>query len=324
MDVAQGTLNRLGWSRPGKPDSVEYQARQGWDRLLDEVSALGFDGSRVEYSEFVAVIANYADEVIFSPESHNAPVQIMGPLESAGQRFDAVWFLGADDTRWPASGRPDPLLPLALQRSARMPHASAAIDSELALAVTRRLLDSAGECVFSYASQNEQGPVRPSPLLAKAVVKLREPEASEVLLARHGAPNTRRHSIAIEEPDPSVIPWPQDIAAGGASILKKQAACPFQSFAERRLGVERLEQPGMGLDPREQGNLVHTILENVFSENTHPEWRLSTRDDIVTAIATFRLDSIITSTTPCSRAPRMPIAGCRPISAPSKAVYFPF
>ena len=38
---------------------------------------------------------------MFAPESRDAPVQVMGPLEAAGGTFDAVWFLRAGELSWP-------------------------------------------------------------------------------------------------------------------------------------------------------------------------------------------------------------------------------
>ena len=130
--VTEMLLRLLRWPGARTLESVEFQARARWERLLGEIAALGFDGSRVGWAEFVTVLDRYAAETIFAPESRGAPIQIMGPLESAGQNFDALWFLGADDGHWPTAGKPNPLLPLWLQRKAGMPHAS--IDDDWALA----------------------------------------------------------------------------------------------------------------------------------------------------------------------------------------------
>ena len=41
------------------------------------------------------------DETLFAPESRDAPIQIIGPAESAGLTADGVWFLGANDLQTP-------------------------------------------------------------------------------------------------------------------------------------------------------------------------------------------------------------------------------
>ena len=108
--VAEALLKLLHWPGARTLESVEFQARARWQRLLSEVAALGFDAANANWAEFVTVLDRYATETIFASESSSAPVQIMGPLESAGQEFDALWFLGADDRHWPTAGQPSPAL----------------------------------------------------------------------------------------------------------------------------------------------------------------------------------------------------------------------
>ena len=142
VDLAQLLLDQAGWRGAQRRDEIDFQARARWERLLDEVALLDFDGRRVGYREFVGVLETQAGEAIFAAESHGAPVQVMGALEASGQQFDAVWFLGADDQAWPARGRLHPLLPNDVQRRAGMPHATAEDDWELARVVTRRIAAS--------------------------------------------------------------------------------------------------------------------------------------------------------------------------------------
>ncbi len=136
VDLAQFLLDQAGWRGAQRRDEIDFQARARWERLLDEVALLDFDGRRVGYREFVGILETQAGEAIFAAESHGAPVQVMGALEASGQQFDAVWFLGADDQAWPARGRLHPLLPNDVQRRAGMPHATAEDDWELARVVT--------------------------------------------------------------------------------------------------------------------------------------------------------------------------------------------
>ncbi len=133
--VTEELMRLLQWPGGRPLESVEFQAFARWERLAGEVAALGFDGARVGWPEFVTVLDRYSAETIFAPESRSAPIQIMGPLESAGQHFDALWFLGVDDRHWPAAGQPNPLLPVWLQRKAGMARASISDDWTLHLAI---------------------------------------------------------------------------------------------------------------------------------------------------------------------------------------------
>src|SRR5208283_5160242 len=97
------------------------------------------------WKEFLSALARTLDETLFAPESNDAPIQIAGPAESAGLSADAVWFLGANEDAWPASGATHPLIPPEVQRQAGMPHASPQLDWELAHAITTRLITSASD-----------------------------------------------------------------------------------------------------------------------------------------------------------------------------------
>jgi probable DNA repair protein len=276
-------LERAAWPGPLTPDSVQFQALQRWQRLLDEIALLDFDGSRLSFAEFLTLLQRAAADSIFAPESHDAPIQILGPLESSGQHFDALWFLQTDDTRWPQSGRLHPLLPPSLQRHYGMPHATPDDDWTLAQTVTARLLASAPRIVFSSAQREKDAELRPSPLIAS----LFPPQTQPQLLAIALAPPSRRVDEPIPEEPP--IPWPDHRVPGGADVLKKQAACPFQSFAALRLAAQPIESAAWGLSPIDKGRLLHKILETLFRDSIH------SHRELVTAADTQELDGILDS-----------------------------
>ncbi len=306
-------LDRAGWPGERPDDSVQFQALQRWQRLLDDLALLDFDGARISWPGFLALLERHASETIFAPESHDAPIQIMGPLESSGQQFDSVWFLGTDDLSWPMRGRLHALLPPSVQRDFRMPHATPEDDWNLAHAVTTRLLAGTPNIVFSYAQRNEDAELRPSPLVAGLFPQGAYPIAAASL---HPAPLQSiepppGHPLESIADDSGVLPWPIDRTAGGSEVLKRQATCAFQSFATRRLAARPIEESERGLSPAEKGKILHEVLQRLFSE---PEPApLRTRDDLVTAIATNRLagilDAHIEAVFHASRGPEGPGAG---------------
>lgn len=283
-ELVQLLLDRISWPGERSADSVQFQALQRWQRLLDDCSLLDFDGSVWSFADFVALLERQARDTIFAPESHNAPIQIMSPLESSGQQFDAVWFMSTDDSAWPLRGRPHPLLPPAIQRQFSMPHSSPEADWNLAHAVTARLLGSAPQLVFSYALRKQDAELRPSPLISALF-----PRHTVAEPARGFRPVPLPASTPLEPlPDDSLpLPWPRDRAAGGADVLRSQAACPFQAFAMRRLAAEPLEERGWGFTAAERGVLLHKVLERVYSQ------RFRSREDIAAATATNRLGAIL-------------------------------
>ena len=294
MDIALEILTGAGWPGADAEDSAQFQARKKWEQFTASIAALAFDGVRVEYDDFLTALLHAAGQTIFAPQSRNAPIQIMGPLESAGQDFDAVWFMGLDDLKWPAKASPHPLLPLAIQRDAGMPHATPEIDWEFARAVTQRIVSSSPECVFSYAKHSDGALVQPAPVLAAALGSMPAfVEAEDFLRDREAPPLPVALSRVVEIIDTSSIPWPVTEVAGGADIVKMQAACPFKAFATRRLGAQNLDDAERGLTPLDRGNILHNVLCSLWDGGNDEPWRLQTRDDLFNARAAGRLTGII-------------------------------
>ena len=283
---AERILDVVHWPGAHPLRSEDFQVIARWSQLLDSVAALAFDGRRVDYTEFLEVLQRQATKTIFAPESRDAAVQIMGPLEAAGLTFDALWFLGADDSQWPAVARPHPFLTRSLQRDHGMPHADSTTDWKLAQQVTARLESSTAKCVFSYPSQNADGACRPSTLVSSLVAI----EAKELRLSLGAAakPDAAQDSTPplMEEEPANVCPWPVEQDAGGAEILRRQAACPFQSFATKRLAARPMDENDWGLEARERGSVVHKILEDLWRE-------LASRDGLLQARREGRLGAIV-------------------------------
>ncbi|MGA7342827.1 MAG: PD-(D/E)XK nuclease family protein [Terracidiphilus sp.] len=251
-------LKIAGWPGGRAPGSAEFQAMRRWRQAVDECASLGFDGRRIEWREFLAALERATGEMLFAPESRDAPILIAGPAESAGLTADAIWFLGATENAWPAGGSAHPLLPLDVQREARMPHATAQLDWELAASVTGRLLASAPEVRFSYARQREGVEARPSRLIVKTAGGPCEipPE-----LAAPKLPDAQ--TVLFE--DRSRIPFPGCEIHGGSSVLTAQSQCAFKAFATARLGAQQWEPAEAGLSAKQRGQLLHAVLHAVWS-----------------------------------------------------------
>jgi ATP-dependent helicase/nuclease subunit B len=275
-------LDEFGWSGAAALDSIQYQARQRWDKLLEDVALLDLHSERISYARFLHQLATYAEETLFSAESLAAPVQIMGPLEAAGQEFDAIWFLGVSDQQWPSTGTPHPLLPLHVQRQAGMPHATKDEDWQLAQTVTRRILASAREITFSCAQRDKDGELRPSPLLSLF-------DLESVSLA------TLTTEVPALEPeyvhDAAQVGWSGGESSGGAGLLRDQAACPFRAFAAHRLHARALDEAEWGLSAIERGNLLHDVMHRFWTEES-PR-RISGLDDLRRTIAEDQLLSVL-------------------------------
>lgn len=255
-ELARLALEAMGWPGGEEADSVQYQTQQRWEKVLEEVARLDLYEEAMSYEDFLALLERQTMDTLFAPESLDAPVQVMGPMEAAGQEFDGVWFLGTTDAQWPAAGRPHPLLPLAVQRSAGMPHAQRDDDWQLAQNVTERILKSAGEVICSYARHNSDGELRLSSLIAG--------RGQEIVLDTVAISAAESELESYE--DARLVPFADGVAPGGAELLKDQAACPFRAFASRRLRAKELRENQWGLDAMQRGNLLHEVLRRFWTE----------------------------------------------------------
>jgi ATP-dependent helicase/nuclease subunit B len=252
-------LEAAAWCSDAQESSVRFQTRRKWESVLDEMATLDFDGQRVEYIQAVEAVERIARQTTFAPESHDAPVQVMGPIEAAGGTFDAVWFLRAGELSWPMETRSNGLLPWSLQRDLGMSGTDVAKDSEDARRMTERIANCAKTVVFSYALETADSKQRCSSVLAELGL--------EKVGARELAGRTvEREIVVVEEIEDvaRVQELPDRVIHGGARILELQAACGFRAFAEARLWATELEQIEPGMDARESGTAVHEVLKRFW------------------------------------------------------------
>jgi probable DNA repair protein len=225
------------------------------------LATLDFDGGKVEFTRALEGLERIARQTMFAPESREAPVQVMGPLEAAGATFDAVWFLRGGDLTWPVAPGSSSLLPWQMKRELGMLGTDVTADREHARRMTERVADSAGMVVFSYAKETADGRQRRSPALEGLALE-------EVGVDELAEPAVERSVIEIETVEDStpILPLPNQVIHGGAEILRLQAACGFRAFAERRLWATELESAELGMDARESGTVVHKVLELFWNE----------------------------------------------------------
>ncbi|MBS1816073.1 MAG: PD-(D/E)XK nuclease family protein [Acidobacteria bacterium] len=249
-------LTTAGWNSGRTEGSYEYQLRQRWQETLDELARMQALNERVSWTTALSTLEALTAQTLFAPQSHNAPVQVMSPMEAAGSEFDALWFLGADDLQWPTSSTPHPLLPFPLQHRTAMPGTHPEDDLARSSEITTRLLRSADEVVVSYAARTAAGEhARISRLLpASQMQPFPRNENAEV-----------RPSIQLNtQIDTDTVPAPPSALRGGAGLLEAQAACSFRAFAERRLFSAEPGASEDGMDALERGTMLHELLEEFW------------------------------------------------------------
>jgi probable DNA repair protein len=254
-------LDAAGFPGERALDSEEFQTRAKWHETLGELAKLDRVCKEISLPEGFQMLKRLCADTLFQPESGEAPIQILGVLESAGMRFECLWVSGLTDEAWPMQPRPNPFIPVALQRKAGIPEASAEASAALDRRITAQWKCAAAEVVFSHPLKEQDRDLAPSPLILDVVESTiaipRYPRYRDLVFAQ------RKISTVDDSKGPRV---PAGKVLGGTRVLADQAACPFRAFARWRLRAEELEEPSPGLDPRDRGKLLHALMREIWNQ----------------------------------------------------------
>jgi probable DNA repair protein len=261
-------LRIVGFPGERALDSSEHQTLDKWHELLAQLATLERVTGRMGFNAARERLRSMAREEVFQPEAPDAPVQVMGILESAGQEFDHLWVMGLTDEAWPLAARPNPFIPVRLQRAAGIPQADPVSSLELDRRITQGWLCCAGEVVVSHARMKDEAELGPSPLIASIPLSSFE----DLGVARRASLREAIRAAGVVETVQDAQAPAVEVTkrSGGTGLFKDQAACPFRAFARRRLDSEPLETPRPGLDVRDRGTLVHEMMRAVWTSlGTH-------------------------------------------------------
>jgi len=255
--VFAGLLDSIKWAEARALSSHEYQTQQAFLKCLKELGSLDAILGNISVVEAVQKVAELSNATMFQAEAKgDIHIQVLGLLETPAVQLDAVWALNMNDQHWPPPVKLNPLLPAELQRNCGTPNASAAVQSQFAVLVHQRLMQSAPEVVFSYALNEDDRELRPSPLL---------------LHGQSAAPPGAVQTLAEILAQPANMQMLDDFMApavaddekvrGGVKLFAAQAICPAWAFYQYRLGAGKLETPVEGLDNISRGSLLHKVLQ---------------------------------------------------------------
>lgn len=277
-------LTNVNWANTRSLSSYEFQAQQSWLKTLQHFAELDALTGPISAADAVHKINQICTASMFLPETTGNPrLQLLGMLESSAIPLDGAWVLGMNDQHWPPPARPNPLLPVKLQRDLNMPNADTDIQAEFAQKVQQRLINSASNIVFSWARKEADRELRASPLLADlpfldaaiSVNTIAETLSTQSLSITSLSPESLSENIAsqstIELPrmemlDDHIAPTitAAEKMRGGSALFEAQAICPAWLFYQYRLGAKALQSPTDGLDSLERGNLTHDVLQQFW------------------------------------------------------------
>ncbi|GAB5449863.1 MAG: PD-(D/E)XK nuclease family protein [Halioglobus sp.] len=281
-------LDIWGWPGEGGLDSLEFQQVQRWYETLDEFGSLDLVCGPLSFQAALQLLRGASARKVSHPETADSAVQVLGPLEAAGLRFDQLWMVGMQRSAWPAAPRPNPLIPLSLQAQCGMPHATPEREWQYAKSLFDQLVRGSAVLHASYSSQVDGVSEGVSALLDGI-----QPTATVEITAVPPDWAARQASGGLEQLQDQRAPALTDDelqhTGGGAALLEAQSQCAFQSFARNRLAVVPLGEFGAGLSASERGTLVHEAL--------HHLWRQITGHAALLALQQMAVDSLVKEST---------------------------
>ncbi|MCZ7555331.1 MAG: PD-(D/E)XK nuclease family protein [Bacteroidia bacterium] len=260
-DFMAEMLRTFGWPGERSLTSREYQAQLRFHEQL--ASLAGFDAlyGPVSVQAAAAQLRRLIHSMIFQPQSHRAPVQIMGVFEALGQRFRHLRICDMTEESWPPAARPAACIPLSVQKRAGVADASVDIHARDMEAVTRALFHASENVIVTHAMAADDRELLPSPLLG--AVEDCDADVPELRLARrvHRLSDRNTEHVTDEQAPPLSVPA---AIAGGSRVFTDQARCPFRAFAAHRLGIRTLEIPEHGVRALDRGILIHDVLGAIW------------------------------------------------------------
>ncbi len=258
-----GLLAELDWPGSTTLSSDEFQLLNRWRELLNDLARLAIVCPTMTFGEASSRLGGLASETIFQPESEKGVVQLLGPLEAAGMRFDSIWISGLDADTWPPVSHPLTLVSRQLQRRHGMPDSTPDDTLEYSRRVLKRLANSASRVRMSWPRSSDESENTASPLVAEyAAVGAQQ----AVDPGWHAGIFIGSHPLESVSKDPVPAVQQDELVAGGAYTVQRQVTHPFSAFAYGRLRVSDIDTVATGLSPSQRGSLVHNALHNLLAD----------------------------------------------------------
>jgi probable DNA repair protein len=263
-------LQAFGWPGERVLDSDEYQQMMRLQPLLDQCSTFDDILGPISWQRMVSLLQQIATQTVFQVETENRGMQVLGMLEAAGQHYDALWIANLQDDVFPTQAKPNPFIPLAVQKEQGLPHCDPQRELTYCDQLLQALIHSAAETHLSYPLIEGERSLSPSSLLQEWGVA-----TCPIPLNTSWLPQ-QPLQVLLDEQGPAVKN-PQTMR-GGTGVIKSQALCGFQAFARYRLHAQSLDDLKVGLDFLDRGILLHDVLQHFWVLVKDQQTLLSQKD----------------------------------------------
>lgn len=273
----RGALDALHWPGDAVRASDAQQTLQRFNELLNEFGELAVVARILGRDHALQVFNELAARTAFRPASGDALVTITPYLEDPIVHYEGIWVAGLDASAWPQPVQRNPFLPLAAQRAAGIPAASAEGRAIEARALMLAWRGAADHLVFSVSTREEDVELMPSPLLQEWSSAASTPAPPAPWLPARLHRQAQLESIV----DATAPAWPvTERLPAGTRLLELQSQCAFHAFGELRLGSRALDTPAPGVPALVRGKFLHGALETLWQalQDSHSLQELSRAD----------------------------------------------
>lgn len=272
IEIFIAELQKLGFLEGYQLDRTEQQTLARFQKLLQEFTQLGLclqQSGVLDRRQCLTALQSFVARTTFQPATEAVRINILGMLEAGGINFDYLWVMGMDHENWPQSAKPNPFIPLAIQRQHQLAHSSAERELQFCTNLTQRFSQSAHKVIFSYQKQREDRALSPSPLITNfKEITLDNLSLFPFVPTIESIRVDKNLETIKDEMAPALLAT--ELTHGGSKILDLQSSCPFRAFANIRLHAEEIPLPDFGIGKKQRGALVHAILETFWQKvKTH-------------------------------------------------------
>jgi len=262
---------------------TDILAKEHLFKIVEELEKeLGYlEVGRGDVFAWINTLSRGIEVVEKTPET--AGIQILNLVEAKGLAFDQAWVVGTHGRALPQTVVDLPFLdPEELRK---LEGGTPEKQWEVGQRNLSSLLASAPTVTFSRAaSKGEDFPYLPCPLIpdesskedAHHTIDLWKEPPPEWLRARwlrEGLKGLHTFSENVEKkPSENVnFSLPSSLRV---TQLESLLLCPFRFFAESLLALDPLEEPSIGIDPRERGDFIHRVLREFTRglATAAPDW----------------------------------------------------
>ena len=292
----QDILQAWGWPGERAIDYNEKQLLSCWKLLLNSYLQTGFILKKHSFTKACKVLQQLAFITPFLPETGDVSIHILGLLEGAGLPFDRLWVIGMHSGAWPMPAKPNPFIPVNIQRQYNLPRSSPTRELMVAKDLTYNLSRGGmSQVVYSYAKIIDDITTTASRLVAN----FKKVMINDLVENDSSISSTKEHSLNINKVKEQCLEELSDNEGaelscyskvyGGSRVLKLQAQCPFWApFAEFRLGAVPMTMPSIGLTPAERGELLHNVLAEFWQyAKTHKKLMQISEEQLNSLVISF-------------------------------------